>query len=211
MVVTEFALCRLKPDYEQSGFLGVGRLCQQIQDTWIRENQPHRLQDKPYSSLSAFFLQNTGLPHFLITAAWDSPERHAVWLQSVENMGVLTKLREYIADVPNGVVVFHMDPAGSEIELRGDLFAQEAPFSLCTLSVSSSQKESVQEKYRSIEAQARVSKPGSRVWAGWRIEKDDDFEELVIFWNQGVLDGQLDDLLSTPDAEYEFRQFQNFE
>ncbi|KAF7552601.1 hypothetical protein G7Z17_g4212 [Cylindrodendrum hubeiense] len=211
MAVTEFALIQLKRDCDKSKFLELFRVSMRIQDQWVRENQPHLLQNKPYPVLSTFVLQNTEPPYLLVTAQWDSPQGHAKWLLSAANKGVFSELSTYVDDVSASVVVFHMDPAGSEAELRGDLFAQEAPFSVCQLSVNSSQRESVQKKYCSIEAQARIAQPSSKVWAGWRIEKDDDEEELVIFWNQGVLDGQLSDLLSTPGAEHEIRQFQIFE
>ncbi|KAH6986590.1 hypothetical protein EDB80DRAFT_782643 [Ilyonectria destructans] len=201
MVVTEFAFIQLKTDYDKSEFFGLLQESLKIQDQWVRENQPHLLQAKPYSTLSTFFLEDVDSPCLLITAPWDTPEGHGAWLQSAENKSVFGKLTEYVAEVSDSVVLFHMNPTRSEVELRGDLFAQGTAFSVCKLSVSSSQKESVQEKYRSIEAQARVAKPSSRVWAGWRIEKDSDVEELVIFWNQGSLDGQLGDLLSTPGVE----------
>ncbi|KAK7408587.1 hypothetical protein QQX98_009235 [Neonectria punicea] len=212
MPVTEFALLQLKPSYSKSKFIEILRGSLETQDHWVREHQPHMLQDKPYDKLSAFYVQNSDAPCLLINATWDSPEGHGEWLQSPENKTVFANLTEYVADVSNSVVVFHMEPtAGSEDELRGDIFAEECPFSVCRISVNASQKESVLEKYRSIEAQARVANPSSRVWAGWRIENDGDVEELVIFWNQGVLDTQLDELLNTPEAEHELRQFQKVE
>ncbi|KAH7145973.1 hypothetical protein B0J13DRAFT_442837 [Dactylonectria estremocensis] len=212
MPVTEFALLPIKTGYNKSEFISKLHECTRVQDQWVRENQPRLLQDKPYSSLSTCFLEDTNSPCLLITAPWDAPEDHHVWLQSEENKREFASLAGYAFEESESLIVFHMNPAGSEVQLRGDLFAQEGPFSVCKLSVNSSQKESVQGKYQSIEAQARVAKPGSRVWAGWRIERDaDDDEELVIFWNQGALDGQLGDLLNTPDAEHEFHEFQHIE
>ncbi|KPM38811.1 hypothetical protein AK830_g7738 [Neonectria ditissima] len=212
MPVTEFALLQLKPVYSKADFIEILRESLAIQDQWVREHQPHLLQDKPYDKLSAFYVQISDSPCLLINATWDTPEGHGEWLQSAENKSVFAKLAEYVADVSDSVVVFHMEPAaGSEAELRGDIFTQELSFSVCRISVNASQKESLLEKYRSIEAQARIANPNSRVWAGWRIEKDGDAEELVIFWSQGVLDTQLDGLLSIPDAEHELRQFQNVE
>lgn len=211
MTVTEFALIPLKPGYDKSEIHFKLQDATNVQDQWVKENQPDLLQDKPYSSLSNWFIQEPDSPCVLITAPWNVPENHHVWLQSEENQREFAKLAMYASEESGSMVVFHMNPAGSEVELRGDLFAQGNGFSVCKLSVNSNQKESVQEKYHSIEAQARAAKPGSRIWAGWRIERDADDEELVIFWNQGALDGQLGDLLSAPDAEHEFHHFQNFE
>ncbi|KAH6893076.1 hypothetical protein B0T10DRAFT_559075 [Thelonectria olida] len=212
MVVTEFALIELKPDTDNAEFENLVRESIEVQDRWVRENQPRLLQDKPYKNLSTFFLERKpDSLTLLITAPWDSPEGHQAWIQSEDNQVIFGKLGEHLTDESGSAIVYHMDPAGEESELRGDLFAQEAPFKLCKLSVNPSQQEEVQEKYWALEAQAKEANPSSRVWAGWRIEKDDDARDLNIFWNHDVLDGLLDDLLSTPDSEHEILQFANVE
>lgn len=207
MVVNEFALIQLKPDLDSAEFERLVHESAEVQDQWVREHQPHIFEGKPYETLSTFWVQRE--PDSLtlvITAPWDSPEAHHAWIQSQDNIDIFGKLAAYITGESGSAIVFHMDSAGEEVEARGDLYAPAKSVKLCRLSVKPSQQEEVQEKYRALEAQAKEADPESRVWGGWRIEKDDDATDLNIFWNNGVLDDSLDDLLNLPDAEYEILQ-----
>lgn len=197
MPVVEFALIKLNPDFDQNAFTSLVKECQRVQTKWSHENQPHILAGKPYDNLSNFYYSTSQDPSLLITAPWDSPAGHADWLYSEENQVGYTEVTKYIDESPGAVVLFHMEPAGEKSDLGGDLFAQQ-PFSVCRVPVKDDQKEAVQDKYRSIESQ--VGENG-RIWAGWRIEKEVDSEELVVFWTQGVSEGQLSDLVGAADAQ----------
>ncbi|RSL92735.1 hypothetical protein CEP52_013643 [Fusarium oligoseptatum] len=150
MPVNELAIIQLKSGYDEDKFLKLLKVSQDDQAQWIRENQPHLLEGKPYTNPSNFYLEKSDPPYLVITAPWDSPEGHGEWIQSDVNKSAMGGLLEYIAEGPDGVVLFHMKAAGSEDEVRGDLLVQGS-FNIWRISVDSDQKEKLQEQYRSVE------------------------------------------------------------
>ncbi|KAM5344817.1 hypothetical protein ACJ41O_010679 [Fusarium nematophilum] len=207
MPVTEFAILQLKSGYDESKFREVLKHSQEVQAQWSREHQPQVLQGKPYSIPSNSFIRKSDPPYLLITAPWDTPEGHAEWIESDENKGLMGSLLEYIAQVPDAVVLFHLSPAGSQDDLRGDLFAREA-LKVVRVSVKPDQKEKLQEEYRLIESSVGSAESGGRVWGGWRIEKTNDLEELVVFWSQSLKDdvgSRLSQVQGSDVSGYEFQ------
>ncbi|CAM1507909.1 Fc.00g047570.m01.CDS01 [Cosmosporella sp. VM-42] len=208
MGVTEFALIKLRKGYDELDFLELLMQCQEIQDEWSRQHHPHVLSNKPYTFLSTFCIQKCDPPYLLITAPWDSPETHREWIQSNENQSAFAKLSECIDPGCDSVLLFHMNPAGKQEDVRTDLFAKEE-FNVCRVSVSAGKRKAAQEKYQSIEHQVRAMRCGTRIWGGWRIEKDQDIEDLIVFWNQGVPGELMQGLLSMSEKESEIRHFQH--
>lgn len=200
MTVTEFALMKLRESFDDLEFLELIMQCQETQDAWSRQHHPHALSNKPYSTLSSFVLQKTNPRFLLITAPWDSPDAHREWIESKENQSAFAQLSTYIAPTCDSVLLFHMEPAGSQIELRGDLLAKDR-FNVCRLSVPPSQKEALQSKYKSIEEQVLQEAPGHRIWAGWRIETVGEEEDLIVFWSPSVPQEQLQGLLDMADKK----------
>lgn len=208
MVVNEVALIKLRSGFDDLEFLELLMECQEIQDGWSREHHPHVLNNRPYSVLSTFCIQKTDPPYLLITAPWDSPEAHGEWIQSKENQSVFARLSAYIAPGCHSVLLFHMDSAGQQEELRGDLFAREK-FSVCRISVSPDRRETAQKQYERIEGKVRQLGGSHRAWAGWRIENCDDMENMVVFWTCGVPDELLQRLLELSEIKREIRRFQH--
>ena len=208
MSVTELALIKLRSGYDELSFLELLMECQEIQDDWSRNNHPHILCNKPYTALSTFCVQKSDPPYLLINAPWDSPEAHAQWIESKENQTAFAKLAEYIAPGCDTVLLFHMSPAGKRKELRADLFAKEK-FNVCRLSFSPEKKEAAQKKYQSIEDRLGEPTPGKRIWAGWRIETQDNVEDLIVFWCHALPMEEVQELLDMSEKEVEVRHFQH--
>ncbi|RSL85367.1 hypothetical protein CEP51_003342 [Fusarium floridanum] len=202
MPVNELAIIQLKSGYDEDKFLKLLKVSQDDQAQWIRENQPHLLEGKPYTNPSNFYLQKSNPPYLVITAPWDSPEGHGEWIQSDVNKSAMGGLLEYIAEGPDGVVLFHMKAAGSEDEVRGDLLVQGS-FNIWRISVDSDQKEKLQEQYRSVEQEVGTN-PNQRVWGGWKVEQGEK-EELVVFSQNAK-----EDVLS-PLTQVESAQVQRYE
>ncbi|KAJ3458082.1 hypothetical protein FSOLCH5_009996 [Fusarium solani] len=198
MPVNEFALLRLKSGYDEDKFLKLVKAGQADQAQWIREHQPHLLEGKAYTNPSNFYLQKSDPPYLVITAPWDSPEGHGEWIQSDVNKSAMGGLLEFIAEGPDGVVLFHMKAAGSEDEVRGDLLVQGS-FNIWRISVDSDQKEKLQELYRSVELQIGNTNPNQRVWGGWKVEEGEK-EELVVF-SQKVKEDVLSPLAQVPNVQ----------
>ncbi|KAM0433955.1 hypothetical protein ACHAPT_003899 [Fusarium lateritium] len=199
MPVNEFALLQLKSGFDEDKFLELLKASQDSQAQWVREHQPHLLKGKPYTNPSNFYLQNSDPPYLVITAPWDSPDGHGEWIQSAVNKSAMGGLLEYIAQGPDGVVLFHMNAAGSDEEVRGDLFVQGS-FNIWRISVNSGQKEKLQEEYRNIELDVGNTNPNQRVWGGWKVEKGDK-EELVVFWSQDVKEDVLSRLVEVENIQ----------
>ncbi|RSL99056.1 hypothetical protein CDV31_012352 [Fusarium ambrosium] len=202
MPVNELAIIQLKSGYDEDKFLKLLKVSQDDQAQWIRENQPHLLEGKPYTNPSNFYLQKSDPPYLVITAPWDSPEGHGEWIQSDVNKSAMGGLLEYIAEGPDGVVLFHMKAAGSEDEVRGDLLVQGS-FNIWRISIDSDQKEKLQEQYRSVEQEVGTN-PNQKVWGGWKVEQGEK-EELVVFSQNAK-----EDVLS-PLTQVESAQVQRYE
>ncbi|RSL60637.1 hypothetical protein CEP54_006690 [Fusarium duplospermum] len=200
MPVNEFALIQLKSGYDEDKFLKVLKAGQDDQAQWIRDNQPHLLEGKPYTNPSNFYLQKSDPPYLVITAPWDSPEGHGEWIQSDVNKSAMGGLLEYI-EGPDGVVLFHMKAAGKEDEVRGDLLVQGS-FNIWRISVDSAQKEKLQELYRKLGV--NNTNPNQRVWGGWKVEEGEK-EELVVF-SKNVREDEL-----SPLSQIEGAQVQRYE
>ncbi|KAJ4316190.1 hypothetical protein N0V84_007972 [Fusarium piperis] len=205
MTVNEFALIQLKSGYDEDKFLKLLKASQDDQARWIREHQPHLLEGKPYTYPSNFYLQKSNPPYLVITAPWDSPEGHGEWIQSDVNKSAMGGLLEYIAEGPEGVVLFHMKAAGSEDEVRGDLLVQGS-FSIWRISVDSDHKKELQAQYRNIEQYVDNTSPNQRVWGGWKVEEGEK-EELVVF-SQNTKEDVLSPLAQVESAQVRRYQVQ---
>ncbi|KAF4977682.1 hypothetical protein FZEAL_5822 [Fusarium zealandicum] len=199
MSVTECAICPLEEGYDEDKFLNLLKEAQHEQNRWIRKHQPHLLEGRPYENLSSFSIQKSSPPLLLITAPWDSPEGHAEWIASDENKVVMGQLSSYFAENSH-MVFYHLDHAGGEDDLRGDIFAQ-GPFNLWRLTVKPDHKDKLQELFRNVESHGSTTEPSKRIWGGWRIgdkkladEQNGGSEErgteqdpeVVVFWTRDV-------------------------
>lgn len=191
MPVTEYALIKLQGSHDELELLEVVMQCQELQDGWMRQHQPDGI-DHGLNLSTMYIQQDIEPPCLLITAPWDTPDAHTQWLQSSENQSGFGKMSEYITPGGDSVLLFHMDPAGAVSQLKGQMLSQDS-FRVCRISAEPGQKETLQKIYQSLESDLG---PGQTVWAGWRIEKAGDAEDLVVFSSTNVSDEQLRPLIS---------------
>ncbi|SPJ80280.1 uncharacterized protein FTOL_08672 [Fusarium torulosum] len=174
--VIENAFIQLRAGYDAQRLRAILKDCQQIQALWIREHQPKLLEGKPYDYTTDCWISKDESPHLLLTAPWESVDGHKEWIQSHENAYVMDDLKAFIREGKDAMVLYHLIPAG-ENEFRGDVIAQ-GPVKVWRISVEPEEKESLEKEYRLIETSSSTE-PGQRMWAGWRVEKEES-EELVI-------------------------------
>lgn len=182
--VIENAFMQLRPGYDAQRLRALLKDCQQIQALWIREHQPQLLEGKPYDYTTDCWISEDESPHLLLTAPWESVEGHKEWIQSHENAYVMDDIKALIKEGNDAVDLYHLFPAG-ENEFRGDVLAK-GPVKVWRISVKPEEKESLEKEYRLIETNSSTE-PGRRIWAGWRVEKEES-EELVIIASQSFGD-----------------------
>ncbi|KAL7915015.1 hypothetical protein GGI35DRAFT_166980 [Trichoderma velutinum] len=199
MPVTEFAIIKLRSNFDPLEFLETLMECQEIQDNWIRRNQPCNLA--PGMNLSSMYTDATDQSTLLITAPWDSPEAHGEWIQSLENRTANGNLTEFSAPGCDSVILFHMDPAGARPQMREAFQHKDTNdvFDVCRLTYNGDQREAIQTKYQALENELRKEGLEKSIWAGWRIEKaagEEDKEDLIVFWTGDVPKKRLEGLAS---------------
>ncbi|RFU77162.1 hypothetical protein TARUN_5070 [Trichoderma arundinaceum] len=196
MPVTEFALIKLRGNYDALEFLETLMECQEIQDNWVRQNQPCNLS--PGMNLSSMYTDATDQPTLLITAPWDSPEAHGEWIQSPENRKANGSLSEFSAPGCDSVLLFHMDPAGARPQMREAFQHKDSNdiFDICRITVKDDQREVLQKEYQALENELREEGLEKSIWAGWRIEKAEGEEDLIVFWTSDVPRKRLERLAS---------------
>lgn len=206
MLVTEFALIRLlKPSDNQPDVLELLAETKKVQDDWVDRHQPH-LREKGKSVSTMYMQQDGSEPNLLITALWDSPEGHGEWMQSTENQALMGKVGVVLSTEDDAVVVFHLNATGQDPQpLSSDLFLQE-PFQACRVSVDTDQKATVDQQYRQLEAELSGASSTNQLWAGWRIERTDDREELVVFWGPSIKSERLESFFN----QYQDRNTRTF-
>jgi glutamyl/glutaminyl-tRNA synthetase len=206
MNVTEFALIRLRDGYDELELLETLMQCQELQDEWMNQNQPHTLQRAHTGNLSSMYIQRDP-DYLLITALWESPEAHREWIKSKDNQMGFARLSTFIAPGCSSVLLFHVDTAGEPVQLRGEFLAREE-FHVYRLVNKSDKKDLVGQMYHDLEKQVHEKSPEQLLWGGWRIEKNSDAEEeLVVFRCKDVPDEHMDGLLKLADEmeTYNFR------
>ncbi|POR31049.1 Uncharacterized protein TPAR_08751 [Tolypocladium paradoxum] len=205
MPVTEFAIIELRGGHDHLEFLETLMECQELQDEWTHHNQPHNLESN--INLSSMYIEQSDPPSLLITAPWDSPEAHREWIQCSENQKCNGKLSQYIAPGCNSVLLFHMEPAGKQLDMWTS-FAPNGSFNVCRITVDSGQRGSLQKAYQELEDSMLGNGGGQKVWAGWRIEKSGDAEDFVVFWSDDVPDEHLHSLMTFSD-DRDYRRFKH--
>ncbi|KYK58105.1 hypothetical protein DCS_05118 [Drechmeria coniospora] len=185
MPVTELAILQLRGGHDDLEFLETLMECQELQDEWIHNNQPHNLE--PNANLSSMYVEESDPPSLLITAPWDTPEAHGEWIRSGENQSCNGMLSEHIKPGCDTVLLFHMAPAGERAQMR-TAFGTQPFFNLCRISVRPDERESLQQAYGDLEDSLPTDATGERrLWAGWRIEKQPcEDDELVVFWTDDI-------------------------
>ncbi|KAF5674184.1 hypothetical protein FHETE_3017 [Fusarium heterosporum] len=174
--VVENALLQLKPGYNAQKLHAILKKSQQIQAQWIREHQPKLLEGKPYDHTTDFWIYEHKSPYLFLTAPWESADAHKEWIKSQENTLLMQELMDFIEQDTDAVVLYHLCPAGKN-EFRGDMLAKW-PINVWNITVKPEEKEILEKEYRLIETNSSTE-PGQRMWAGWRIEKG-EAEELII-------------------------------
>lgn len=181
MAVTEFALIRLHPSYDELELYEALIEQLELQDEWIREHQPHLLPPSSTGNLTTAFIAKTDPAYLLLIAPWDSPEGHHQWIASDVNKKGMAGLQKYIAEGDDAVVLFHMTAAGKQKGPPPE-FREHKCFDVDRIFVPKAEKEVVQSKYQKLEGALLDLKLSDRLWGGWRIEKtNEDAEELVVF------------------------------
>ncbi|KAL7893774.1 hypothetical protein HDV63DRAFT_100477 [Trichoderma sp. SZMC 28014] len=196
MPVTEFALIKLRGEHNSLEFLETLMECQEIQDNWVRRNQPHNLN--PGANVSSMYTDATDQSTLLITAPWDSPEAHGEWIQSAENRMANGSLSEFTAPGADSVLLFHMEPAGKRPQMREAFKHKDSndTFDVCRITVNGEHRDALQLKYQALEDELRKEGLEKNIWAGWRIETFEEEEDLVVFWAGDVLKERLQGLAS---------------
>jgi hypothetical protein len=196
MPVTEFALINLRGNYDALEFLETLMECQEIQDNWVRQNQTCNLN--PGTNLSSMYTDVTGQSTLLITAPWDSPEAHGEWIKSSENRMANGSLSEFSAPGCDSVLLFHMEAAGARPQMREAFKHKDSNdiFDVCRITIKDDHRESLQKAYQTLENELRKEGLEKSIWAGWRIEKAEGEEDLVVFWASEVPRERLEGLAS---------------
>lgn len=183
MPVTEFAIISLRCAYDELDFIETLMECQELQDSWVRENHPYNLE--PNMNLSSMYVERSEPPSLLITAPWDSPDAHGEWIQTGQNQRCNAKLSEFIRPGCDAVQLMHLSPAGRDKQLRR-AFLEKESFNVCRVWVSPDNKDNLQKAYDTVEESTASEQPDQRIWAGWKTEDGDHHEELVVFWTDDV-------------------------
>lgn len=180
MVVTEFALIRLPPSYDELELYEALMQNLELQDEWIRQHQPHLLPSSSTGNLTTAFIAKTDPAYLLLIAPWDSPEAHHEWIASDVNQKAMAELQKFFAEGDDAVVLFHMNAAGKQ---KGPPpgFREHKCFDVNRIFVPKGEKEVVQGKYQKLEGTLLDLKLNEHLWGGWRIEKTNgDADELVV-------------------------------
>ncbi|CAF3584603.1 hypothetical protein SNK03_011936 [Fusarium graminearum] len=180
--VAEVAFLQLSVDYDPEELRDILQKTQQIQAQWIRLHQPKLLEGKPYNHTTEIWIGEHEKPYMLLTAPWESVDAHNQWIQSQENMSLMQKLKGFISQDKDSVVLYHLTPAGGNNDFRGDILAR-GPVKLWKITVKPECKAKLEEEYRAIESQSSTE-PNQRMWAGWKIEKEGT-EDMVILASPG--------------------------
>ncbi|ATY63248.1 hypothetical protein CCM_07938 [Cordyceps militaris CM01] len=207
MPVTEFALFTLRDSYDPIELLETVMECQEIQDDWVRANHPNECAKR--ASISRMYTDTTTTPsahRVAITAPWQSPAVHRAWIETPANQGVMAKFATFLpaGAVPDhtagchqpcdnnpGFLFFHMHAAGRRHVLHEAFTPKEALVVTRLAAQDAAGKEQLQARYAELELALLAAAPKDRIWAGWRIEKEDGQEELVVFRNADVTPDQL--------------------
>lgn len=207
MTVTEFALLKLRDRYDRLDFLETVMQYQEVQDSWVRRNQP-TTTTLPATGVSSMFIETSPAnpPSLLITAPWDSPAAHAEWVRSKDNQVVFAKLSQVIAPGCGSTKLVHLEPAGSQEVLSEDFLTLER-FHVCYVLVQPKDKGTLQDRYQKLEGELRGEKAKQQIWAGWNVEKQGSIDELIVFWSDKVAEGRLRPLTSLAQETHR-RSFQ---
>lgn len=195
MTVSEFALLKLKNDsLEDAGFVDFIKNITNVQDAWVGKHQSHLVESgKVHSTM--YSQQDPNDPHLLITAKWDSPEGHSEWIESKDNQTGMSTMLTYLATDPDAVLLFHMTPAGKDRgSLPGDDFAGRI-FKVGRVSVDQTERAALERDVDRLDANRKSCSASGPFWAGWRIEKLDDKEVLVMFWDPLEREEPIQELL----------------
>ncbi|KAK8149213.1 hypothetical protein MY1884_007559 [Beauveria asiatica] len=198
MPVTEFALFTLRESYDAVELLELVMECQEIQDEWVRAHHPNECAKK--ASVSRLYADATepGRHRVAITAPWQSPAAHLEWLDTPANKQIMAKFAAFLpggivpdhhtaadptaSEADRGFLFFHMDTAGRRPHLH-EAFSPEETLVVTRLAAveGAAGREQLQARYTELEGPHVAGRQKDRVWAGWRIEKEENREELVIF------------------------------
>ncbi|KAF5019564.1 hypothetical protein F66182_8417 [Fusarium sp. NRRL 66182] len=185
-LVIETAFLQLKVGYDTQKVRDLVKKSQQVQAQWIRKHQPELLEGKPYHHTTDFWFSEDELPCLFLAAPWESVKAHKDWIKSRENTSTMLELQEVMSQDEDAVFLCHLNPAGDEVDLRGDLLAK-GPIKVWRISVKPEERTLVEKEYRNIEALSSAG-PGQGMWAGWRIEKVKDAEEMIIIASPSMED-----------------------
>lgn len=190
MVVTEVAILKLKKDYNPAALSTAIKTALPIQDDWVAQHQP-AIRRAGRQQTDAYIDANTDISSAIyLIAPWASPEGHWEWIRSEENGKANAALGPFLTTESDPVLLFHLESAGDTKDFTSLSFP--ASMTITRIMIKSSSKSAMQEAYKAAEGKL-VGRSG--IWAGWRIEKQDDTEELVVFW-AGTEVGQAIDALA---------------
>ncbi|KAJ6784837.1 hypothetical protein PWT90_06817 [Aphanocladium album] len=214
MTVTEFALFTLRDTYDAVELLETVMECQEIQDDWVRTHHPNDCAKKASVSRMYTDEKDARQHRVAITAPWQSPAAHHRWIDTAANKGVMAKFAAFLPDgqVPEhdaadrdnpaageanrGFIFFHMDSATKRRAHLHEAFSPKDALAVTRLAaLGAGGRHQLQARYDELEQELLGEAPKDRIWAGWRIEKDGDQEELVVFRCADVPSDRLAPLL----------------
>lgn len=198
MAVTELAILKLQKDYSPTALLSAIKDAFPIQDDWVAKRQPAiRRAGRPQTDAYVDANKVLSTAIYLI-APWASPEGHWEWIRTEENGKANAVLAPFLATGNDAVQLFHLESAGKVEDFTSLSFP--VSMTITRISVKSNCKSTLQEAYQAAEDKLVGS---SSLWAGWRIEKQDDIEELVVIWtgpDVGQTVGSLEKLGDSSEA-----------
>lgn len=211
MTVTEFALFTLRDSYDPLELLETVMESQEIQDEWVRAAHPNICAKR--ASISRFYTHEpSSPPHCIaITAPWASRAAHHEWIDTAANKGVMAKFAAFLpgdtatnaaaldadqgpetvraaAAAAPGFVFFHMDSASRRATHLHDAMGPHDPVAVTRIAAvaGAAGRTQLQARYDEVEEALAAETPRDKIWAGWRIEKDGEQEELVVFRNARI-------------------------
>jgi hypothetical protein len=103
--------------------------------------------------------------------------------------------------------LFHLEPAGFNRRLLLDDVVPRTSFSVSRLAIDAATKSEVEKEYQALEEELKNATSKRQIWAGWKIEDDNDGREsLVVFWDPAARSEKIDAFL----GRYEQKDTRSF-
>ncbi|KAH7409083.1 hypothetical protein BKA64DRAFT_387312 [Cadophora sp. MPI-SDFR-AT-0126] len=189
MPVTEFAIIHFKhDDWERAGHQAAST-AEAAPNLIVPDNILTKLSaareclERASGHTFRFFQQYKDNPIIYIIGKWDSTEAHRAFLESVENQQLLELMREDIAsgEGDTGIQMWHLDVDAFDYPSLADSWLVSAARVACQrYTVPAQGRAEHAEGYDAVITRMRRCRSAV---GGWRIEKEAEAEEWMIFFD----------------------------